>query len=336
MKLKQESVVKLIFALLIVYVNFIQYKVYQNSLIMLGLGGMIVAITILRAMLQKKFIIEQSILVLLIFTIYMVIPTMLFGSNESLDEYLTVVEYTIILICLVNFCTSIHEIDWLIKVKLLSTVLICIAFILNPVVYHDKVNTIQYTLVKNLNPNTFSLDILIGLWALLYFNAKKKLNIILTSLISLFFLYCIFITAARKSLISAMMVMTLWALLVYIPMNGYKISKKNLKRILFISVFGICVTYYAGQRIFDSQMYYRLKSLVSGTDGSAIKRINMYLNGIDTFIKNPVFGYGFGGFQYLYGGYSHATVVEVPVSGGIIGTILYLYFFTKFLLALIR
>lgn len=332
LKLRQEGIIKLLFTLLILYVNFIQYKVYQNSLIMLGLGTIIIGMTFLNAIHQGTFVIEKPITTLLLFTIYMAIPTLLFGNSESSAEYVTVIEYTIILICLIKFCTSINDVEWLIKVKVLCTIFICIAFILNPAVYHDKVNTIQYTLVQSLNPNTFSLDILIGLWSLLYLNAKKKINMLVTSMVSLLFMYCIFITAARKSLLCALLAIILWILWIYIPGKGSQKRTAILGRILVIVILGFIIVYYTMKNLMDSEMFYRFQSLLSGGDGSANKRLNMYIEGVHTFISNPILGYGVGGFQSLYGGYSHATVVEVPVSGGIIGALLYGKFFVEMIM----
>lgn len=332
LKLRQDGFMKLMFTLLIFYVNFIQYKIYQNSLILLGLGVIIIGITVLKAMRQGVFIVEKPIFTLLLFTAYMSLPTLLFGSGDAIGQYITVVEYTMIFVCLVKFCTSINDVEWLIRVKVISTVIICIVFIISPAVYHDKVNTIQYTLVQSLNPNTFSLDILIGLWSLLYLNAKKRIGIIITGLVSLFFVYCIFLTAARKSLLCAIITLVLWVVWIYLPGRGRNNSKSILVRIAAVVIFGALAIYYVMQNMMDSQMFYRFQSLLSGGDGSLHKRLNMYVEGFKTFLSNPIFGYGFGGYQDIYGGYSHATVVEIPVSGGVIGTLLYITFFVQMII----
>lgn len=320
---------KLMFTLLIVYVNFIQYKIYQNSLIMLGIGIIIIGITLLKARRKASFKIEKPISTLLLFLMYMAIPSLLFGGGDGFNQYITVAEYTIILVCLVKLCTDINDVEWLIKVKVICTIVICISFILQPAVYHDKVNTIQYTLVQRLNPNTFSLDILVGLWSLLYLNVKKKLNIIVTSILSLFFLYCIFLTAARKSLLCGVLVLALWVIWIYIPGRGGKINRSILARVFVISVLVLIVAYYTMKNLMDSQMFNRFQSLLSGGDGSANNRLNMYFEGFKVFLKNPILGYGFGGYQSIYGGYSHATLVEIPVSGGIVGTVLYCLYFMQ-------
>ena len=58
-------------------------------------------------------------------------------------------------------------------------------------------------------------------------------------------------------------------------------------------------------------------------EASEGKRSNLYREGYALLKTNPLFGIGFQGFMYYFGGYSHATLVEIPVSGGIIGAVLY-------------
>ena len=52
----------------------------------------------------------------------------------------------------------------------------------------------------------------------------------------------------------------------------------------------------------------------------------MYIKGLEYFYRSPILGFGLQGFRYFYGGYSHATLIEVPVTGGVVGTTLYLAF----------
>ena len=119
---------------------------------------------------------------------------------------------------------------------------------------------------------------------------------------------------------------------IYLPGRGRNNSKSILVRIAAVVIFGAIAIYYVMQNMMDSQMFYRFQSLLSGGDGSLHKRLNMYVEGFKTFLSNPIFGYGFGGYQDIYGGYSHATVVEIPVSGGVIGTLLYITFFVQMII----
>lgn len=322
-KVNQNLFVKTIFALLIVYVNFIQYKIYQNSIIMILLGVLIVGIVVITACGVDGFRILRPITTLLVFSIYMVFPTIISENNLAIKEYITVLEYTAILICLVKFCTLIKDVEWLIRVKAFSSLVICIVFLFNPAIYHDKVNTIQYTLVSSLNPNTFSLDILIGLWSLLYLNAKKKISFAFSCVAMFLFVYCIFITAARKSFICALLIIVFWSLWIYLPGKGKQSNESIIIR-LFIIMTVIAVTIaIVIKKLASSQMIVRIQSILNGGDGSLSSRLQMYLEGWRSLLKKPIFGYGFGGFEYLYGGYSHATLVEVPVSGGVIGAMIY-------------
>ena len=71
----------------------------------------------------------------------------------------------------------------------------------------------------------------------------------------------------------------------------------------------------------DSDIAARMGDLNEETTTGS--RASMYKFGLSLFLKQPLLGLGFQGFKYYYGYYSHATIIEVPVSGGIFGTILY-------------
>lgn len=64
------------------------------------------------------------------------------------------------------------------------------------------------------------------------------------------------------------------------------------------------------------------------TDGSVATRLNMFKDAISLFGDNAIFGYGLGGFNAntSYFTYSHATITELLVSTGLIGTSSYLCF----------
>ena len=47
------------------------------------------------------------------------------------------------------------------------------------------------------------------------------------------------------------------------------------------------------------------------------------VEGLELLKESPLFGLGFQSFSYHYVSYSHATLIEIPVSGGIIGALLY-------------
>ena len=77
-------------------------------------------------------------------------------------------------------------------------------------------------------------------------------------------------------------------------------------------------------KLYESLIAYRMsKLLYEATEGT---RNNLYRVGFEILKMNPLFGTGFQGFKYYYVMYySHASLIEVPVSGGIIGASLYFY-----------
>lgn len=64
-------------------------------------------------------------------------------------------------------------------------------------------------------------------------------------------------------------------------------------------------------------------------DASTALRIEMIGDGLSLFKDNAIFGYGLGGFaaNTSYGTYSHATLIELLVSTGLFGTVLFLFAF---------
>ena len=319
LKLNTMSVQKILIIAILFYVNFAQYKLVQNSLILAALGGLSIGIYALGVVTSGKLRLNKYSYYYICFMIYMAIPTLLRGM---LSQYITCLEYTLLMLSIINISYTENDIDWLTKAKLIMTLLTCAVFLYRPAVFYDKVNTVQYTLVTTLNPNTFGLDIVFGLWCALELFSQKKIKIY-TFLISVgIFTISIIRTASRKSLICIAIALLLWVVLYYI--RPQKISTSKLaKRLLLIAilVFGgylVARKYFAG-----SMMERRILSMISGSDGSVSGRFEMYLNGFHDLMKHPLLGYGFGGYRVMYGRYSHATLVEVPVSGGIIGGLAY-------------
>ena len=140
--------------------------------------------------------------------------------------------------------------------------------------------------------------------------------------------YGIFMTGSRKALIASAIITILWYSFCCLPQLFRKKSQWRML-ILIVSVLLFVGAIFVFLRIYSgSDMASRMDDLERETTTGS--RSSMYKFGWTLFLRQPLFGLGFQGFKYYHGLYSHATLVEVPVSGGICGIILYFasYFFS--------
>lgn len=184
----------------------------------------------------------------------------------------------------------------------------------------------------NYNANTvgfiLSMSGIISLFLFKYHNSKQFL------IFSGLFIFFSLFSGSRKALavlfVGILIIMSL--------------SIKNKKR-LFLS-FGLSIIlvgflYYA---IINIQPLYeilgrRVESFISiftgsgKVDNSTNTRISMIARGYQLFLEKPLFGYGLGTYTFLggFGMYSHNNYIEMLVSVGLIGTLIY-YFMPMYIL----
>ena len=333
--IKLIYVQKILIIATLFYVNFAQYKIYQNSLILALLGGCSIALYLFSVLSLGKLFFNKYICLYLLFMVYMLFPTVIRGA---VPVYISSLSYTFLMLCIIHICYIDNNIDWLTKTKFIMTIFTCIVFLMQPAVYHDKINTIQYSLVSTLNPNTFGLDIVFGLWCSLELFSKNKIK--RYTLIGSIFLFTVTVikTASRKSLICTLLALCFWAWFYYIrdtKLHKIKITK-IFKGIVLLLVIIIAGYFFFANFFAGSTMERRIYNMFSGDDRSIATRYDMYIFGFSELFRYPIFGYGFDGFRSLYGSYSHATIVEVPVSGGCLGGILYFSIFVGSLMRTIK
>ncbi len=153
---------------------------------------------------------------------------------------------------------------------------------------------------------------------LLTFN--KKLKYVAIPYLVVMFL-AINLTGSRKNLLAILIIVALWFILVM-----FKNNRSNLISIFAAMVIAMIVFYFLFTKVFaGSIMALRLQELVQGITNNTqdYKRITMYIEGWDLFKKYPLFGVGFYGYAYFFGGYSHTTIIEVFCCTGLIGFVLY-------------
>lgn len=143
--------------------------------------------------------------------------------------------------------------------------------------------------------------------------------------INLVFIICILLTGSRKSL-GVVIGGTFIILNILFPKSRYK----NIFVFIIISsglYFGLM-----NIPIFYNKIGYRLEETINylftgyTAEASMTSRNNMIKIGMDYYRLKPITGYGLDAYRDLpktYGVYSHNNFVEILVSGGVIGFIIY-------------
>lgn len=103
------------------------------------------------------------------------------------------------------------------------------------------------------------------------------------------------------------------------PFNKNRL-KLIMRIILIIIVLVILITII--RPIYEkSYISQRMINLI--TEATSGVRHDMYVTGAELWGKHPFLGIGLQGYAYYYGRYSHSTLVEIPVSGGLLGSFIY-------------
>lgn len=156
--------------------------------------------------------------------------------------------------------------------------------------------------------------------------AKRICMIIL----SLYFLFVLFILGGRGPLISALISLPVPLLFSgrLVQSNKAKLTKYAVFiGVLFLIVILICFYLYS-KGLLTATLYRMLLLLNPGMGTSAGTRIEYYMISEKLWLSNPVFGYGIGSWPILNGlpdasYYPHNLVLEILVELGLIGLILF-------------
>ncbi|HHT55025.1 MAG TPA: O-antigen ligase family protein, partial [Acholeplasma sp.] len=179
------------------------------------------------------------------------------------------------------------------------------------------------------NQNEIAIILTIAaVFSLVIYNKEKKLWYLLFWLLMVIM---IFLTGSRTGFIFILLgsVITFY--------SSYNINLKTILPVALLIFILLISSYYA---IMNIELFYnilgrRIEQMVEGafgegtTDGSFNTRMNMIKYGWDWFKEKPLFGYGINNYRVLYSRigfeetYSHNNVIELLVSVGLIGTIIF-------------
>lgn len=337
-RLSYEKMLKISLFSIIWYVEFcVRYFQYPNVLLLLG--GALAGFLMLDYLSGGKRTLGKmpaAVGWLIVYELY----TILFGAvvapklSAHVNQSIVMIEYTLPFIAIVYYAKTRKDSDFIIWNFAILYTLMCLIFLYRPIYYRNEEFYGRYSFAAGMNPNNFGMCMATGAWSLLYLASKKKIPIIGALVIAGLQVYAIFLSGSRKGIIGILLIIALWIVLCYIPNTDAKKWYVKIAKIGFcVSIVCIGAVVLAPYYL-ESNLAKRMGDLIGEASGGA--RNEMYVRGLEYFKNAPIFGYGLQGFSYFYGGYSHATVVEVPVTGGIIGTVLYLCFYASILKGLCK
>ena len=314
--------------LAVIYSGVIQDKYFQvpGGMLIFGVGILLTFIASFNKVdLDLQMIFPKEILLLSVYMLYMLPDGVLFSPSIALhmNQWVTSVEYLFVLIVIATIirCSGTNSFHLLLFIE---AIILAVIFLSNPIYFDGG----RYSISTKVNPNGLGMYFSMGIWGALYFNNKRKIPIAGSLGLSAIFLYGIFLTGSRKALISALIIIGLWFVFILLP----EIRTTNWLWGFVVIIFVVLIGWYLGRRLLpayeNSIIADRMRNL--GNELSEGHRADLYRYGWLLFKKHPIFGVGFQGFKYYYNlyystmYYSHATLVEVPVSGGVIGSCIYI------------
>lgn len=262
------------------------------------------------------------------FGIYSLVSGIVVASNRGLlvSSIVTYMAFMIICWCICIICHGENDIHWLLK----CITIVCYVCAVYTVVFGkasgNSINGMNaITMSSENNPNALGMLMVFGTFSVLY-DKKHKFGELIWMLGSvLLFCYVIILTGSRKSLVSAGLLCFGW--LVSFVRDTHNLNNKNEKRIRYgvlMVALAIGITYFIKEYVNTVSF---AKMLRLGSDGSTLKRMEMYREGVEFFKSSKLFGVGYNQYRVksAFNTYAHSTYAEVLADGGFFGCLLYFY-----------
>ena len=193
------------------------------------------------------------------------------------------------------------------------------------------------------NANDIGLKLCVGLAIALYFafKYKKIWQRILFLFMAVLFGYLALYTGSRKVLIMMMLIIIL---LFWLKAKRHKIRAFVIAVACAVGVYLLVMNVEPLYNVLGVRVEEMLNGLFGeGTnEGSFNLRNEMIEMGWNWFLKRPIFGYGINNFRVLYESvtgvstYAHNNFIEILVSGGVVGFILYYSIYAYLLVKLFK
>ena len=320
---------RIILYIFLAYTMFIQFKFVEVPGMVTLLGALLLGSVFLYTICSHIDIntyLTREIKGLFVFYLITLVTGVLVSPSISLhlSTWMNSFLYFFIIVSIVYIANNIKNLKICMTFVGILILLIACVFLINPVLYRDTsiAENIRYSISSKLNVNTLGTYFAFGIWIILcamtFIKKIRPVGIVCILLM----LVAIAKTGSRKSIIGAVILLALWYILIF--MLDY--SKNVILKILITIGLIIGIYFLITQVYSDSMLALRMNQLVetlTSDESSSYSRIVMYERAYQLFQTNPLFGVGFNGYSYYFGGYSHAAYAEVLACTGLVGTVLY-------------
>ena len=326
--MKKITLDKSINGLLYLYIFSLYFFTYVEGLFLISNGVLLLFLLLFwfNHIIKKEKIVFNKFLGLSIVFLFFVLISVLVAvdMNIAFGKLVTMIQIYIMMFTMVNYFDSKEKLYNVIRAFAISGLL--------ATVYLFSVS--DFSNIKRFgeelgNQNAIAVILTIAaVFSLVIYNKEKKLWYLLFWLLMVIM---IFLTGSRKGFIFILLgsVITFY--------SSYNINLKTILPVALLIFILLISFYYA---IMNIELFYnilgrRIEQMVEGafgegtTDGSFNTRMNMIKYGWDWFKEKPLFGYGINNYKVLYSRigfeetYSHNNVIELLVSVGLIGTIIF-------------
>lgn len=316
----------------IILFSYSEGKSYITKIVAIGL----VAVYIYTFFNRKQSIpIAREWLILLLWVIVSLLSIFFaIDFNLAVSKFITILQVFIISFMIYSLVYSVRNANSILLSLLLTVLIVSLLAYSNAAAYADTDGRLKATFN---NANLYGLvllsSIIISLGYL--FSAKYLIFRMAQLPLILFFFIMLLQTGSRKAILGLFIVVTLF---VYFKFREH--IKRNVSAALLMLVVAVSAVAGGLYYLKDTSHFYRIQRVIDAFESKDISsagesergRLELYAKGLEVAMDNPVIGVGLDNFRRVDSGnvfssdigtYSHSNYIEVLVSTGIIGFVLY-------------
>ncbi len=254
--------------------------------------------------------------------------------NLAVSKFVTILQVFVISFMIYSLVYSIRNPNSILLSLMLTVLVISLMAYSNPSAYADLDGRLKATFN---NANLYGLVLLSSIIiSLSYLFSAKYLVFRLAQLpLILFFFIMLLQTGSRKAILGVFIVVTLF---MYLKFREH--IKRNVFVALLMLVIGVGAVTGGLYYLKDTSHFYRIQRVIDAFESNDMSsagesekgRLELYVKGLEVAMDNPVIGVGLDNFRRVDSGnafgsdigtYSHSNYIEVLVSTGFVGFMVY-------------
>ena len=244
-------------------------------------------------------------------------------SEYAFDSILKFAQRLLIIIMIVYICEKENSIKFALRLLAVDAIG-CACAVLYTI--DDIQLKLDISSGANLSANDTGALMAFGCFAAMFAFGNRNKTSLFTTLFKfaaiIAMITVIFLAGSRKSILAVIILITL-----IVIMNGLDYLKHSTYAKLFVfSALGVVAICFVVENLapyaMETNLYTRLFGRgVERTADSDEVRIELYMQALESFLKNPIAGLGFNNFVLKYGNYTHSTYAEPFACSGLIGLV---------------